>query len=92
MLDQLIPLVVGPVVALVVQAAKAVPVVPFDGRSRAAVALALLVVSLGARAGLAWINGELGTFAWEAELKILADAVIGALVAAGGYSLVKPKG
>lgn len=88
-LEALIPLVMGPATAVVVEAAKRVPVVPFNGGSRASVAVALIVVSLGARAGLAWLNGDLSGLDWGTELRILLDAVIAALVAAGSYSLVK---
>lgn len=88
-LEAFIPLALGPVTAIVVEAAKRVPVVPFDGRNRASVALALVTVSLGARAGIAWLNGDLGGLDWGTELKVLIDAVIAALVAAGSYSLVK---
>lgn len=88
-LELALPLIIGPAVSLVVEAAKRAPAVPFSGKSRAGVALALLVVSLGARAGLAWVNGDLGSLDWATELRILLEGVSAALVAAGGYSLVK---
>lgn len=83
------PLLMGPLVAGLVETAKRVPVVPFDGGSRAAIVAALVLVSLLVRVALAWVTGDLGVFAWEAELRIAFDAIMAALVAAGGYSLVK---
>lgn len=88
-LELTIPLMIGPAASVIVEAAKRVPAVPFDGRTRASIALALLVVSLTARAGIAWLNGDLGGLDWNTELRILLDAVLAALAAAGGYSLVK---
>lgn len=83
------PLLMGPVVAGLVETAKRVPVIPFDGKSRAAIVAALVLVSLLVRVALAWATGTLEAFAWEAELRIAFDAVMAALVAAGGYSLLK---
>lgn len=83
------PLLMGPLVAGLVETAKRVPVVPFDGGSRAAIVAALVLVSLLVRVALAWVTGDLGAFAWEAEIRIAFDAIMAALVAAGGYSLVK---
>lgn len=83
------PLLMGPLVAGLVETAKRVPVVPFDGGSRAAIVAALVLVSLLVRVALAWVTGDLGAFAWETELRIAFDAIMAALVAAGGYSLVK---
>lgn len=85
------PLLMGPLVAGLVETAKRVPVIPFDGKSRAAIVAALVLVSLLVRVALAWATGTLESFAWEAEIRILGDAIMAALVAAGGYSLIKPK-
>lgn len=89
MIEAIYPLVMGPVVAGLVETAKRVPVIPFEGRGRAGIIAALVVVSLVVRVGLAWATGHLATFDWTTELRIAADAVMAALVAAGGYSLVK---
>lgn len=83
------PLVMGPLVAGLVEVGKRVPVIPFDGTRRLQVVAALLVVSLLIRVALAWATGTLGSFDWEGELRIVFDAVVAALVAAGGYSLAK---
>lgn len=90
LVQHLFPLLMGPLVAGLVETAKRVPVIPFEGRGRAGIIAALVVVSLLIRVGLAWATGTLEAFAWEAELRIVFDAVVAALVAAGGYSLVKP--
>jgi len=86
------PLLMGPLVAGLVETAKRVPVIPFEGRGRAGIIAALVVVSLLIRVALAWATGTLEAFAWEAELRILADAVMAALTAAGAYSLVRKQG
>lgn len=83
------PLIMGPLVAALVETGKRVPVIPFEGRGRAGIVAALVVVSLAVRVALAWATGTLEAFAWEAELRIAFDAIMAALVAAGGYSLVK---
>lgn len=83
------PLVMGPLVAALVETGKRVPVIPFDGKSRAAIVAALVVVSLLVRVALAWATGQLEAFAWDAEIRIAFDAVMAAMVAAGGYSLLK---
>lgn len=82
------PLAMGPVVALLVETAKRVPVIPV-GPHRASIIAALIVASLAVRLALAWATGQLETFAWEAELRIAIDAIMAAVVAAGGYSLLK---
>lgn len=88
-LETLYPLVLGPVVAGLVETAKRVPVIPFEGRTRAAIVSALVLVSLVLRVALAWATGQLATFAWDAELRLALEAIIAALVAAGGYSLLR---
>lgn len=89
LVQHLFPLLMGPLVAGLVETAKRVPVIPFEGRGRAGIIAALVVVSLLIRVALAWATGTLEAFAWEAELRIAFDAVAAALVAAGGYSLIR---
>lgn len=89
MTEQLIPLLMAPAVSLLVEVAKRVPVVPFDGQRRAAVLAALVVVSLAVRVALAYVGGQLHTINWATELQIVADAVLAAFAAAGTYSLVR---
>lgn len=90
--EQLIPLLTAPLVSVLVEAGKRVPVIPFDGGRRASIVLALVIVSLAVRLALAYLGGQLGAFDWQAELKILADALLSALAAAGAYSLVRKQG
>jgi hypothetical protein len=92
LVQHIFPLLMGPLVAGLVETAKRVPVIPFEGRGRAGIIAALVVVSLLIRVALAWATGTLDAFAWEAELRILADAVMAALTAAGTYSLVRKQG
>ncbi len=92
LVQHIFPLLMGPLVAGLVETAKRVPVIPFEGRGRAGIIAALVVVSLLIRVALAWATGTLDAFAWEAELRILADAVMAALTAAGAYSLVRKQG
>jgi len=92
LVQHIFPLLMGPLVAGLVETAKRVPVIPFEGRGRAGIIAALVVVSLLIRVALAWATGTLEAFAWEAELRILADAVMAALTAAGAYSLVRKQG
>lgn len=89
LVQHVFPLVMGPLVAGLVETAKRVPVIPFEGRGKAGIIAALVVVSLLIRVGLAWATGTLEAFAWEAELRILADAVMAAMMAAGTYSLAR---
>jgi hypothetical protein len=90
LVQHVFPLLMGPLVAGLVETAKRVPVIPFGGRRKAGIIAALVVVSLLVRLVLAWATGGLEVFAWEAELRIAFDAVAAALVAAGGYSIAKP--
>lgn len=83
------PLLMGPLVAGLVETAKRVPVIPFEGRHRLAIVAALVVVSLLVRVALAWATSDLASINWEAELRVVFDAVTAALVAAGGYSLLR---
>lgn len=88
LISHVFPLAMGPIVALLVETAKRVPVIPV-GPHRASIIAALVVASLAVRVALAWATGGLESFAWEAELRIAIDAVMAAIVAAGGYSLIK---
>ena len=83
------PLLMGPLVAGLVETGKRVPVIPFDGGSRAGIVAALVVVSLVVRVALAWATGTLSSVDWSAELRVVFDSIMAALVAAGGYSLAK---
>lgn len=83
----ILPIMMGPIVALLVETAKRVPVIPFDGKGKAAMVAALTVSSLIVRIGLAYLQGDLISFDWAHELQIAYDAVTASLIAAGGYSL-----
>lgn len=89
LVQHVFPLVMGPAVAGLVEVAKRVPVIPFEGKGRLGIVAALVVVSLIVRAALAWATGHLATFDWETEIRLAADAVMAAFVAAGGYSLLR---
>lgn len=88
-LETLYPLILGPLVAGLVETAKRVPVIPFGGRGRAGIVAALVVASLALRVALAWATGQLATFDWHTELRLALEAIVAALVAAGGYSLLR---
>jgi hypothetical protein len=84
----LLPLVIAPLASVITEAAKQVPGVPFDGRTKATILAALLVVSLLLRVAIAWVTGTLDTISWADELRVLVDAITAALTAAGGYALL----
>ena len=92
LIQHIFPLVMGPLVAGLVETAKRVPVIPFEGAGKVGIIAALVVVSLAVRVALAWATGTLEAFDWATELRILADAVMAALTAAGAYSLVRKQG
>jgi glutamine synthetase adenylyltransferase len=87
-LAPLLPLVIAPAAATITEAAKRVPAVPFDGRTKATILAALLAVSLLLRVAIAWVTGTLDHISWADELRVLVDAIIAALTAAGGYALL----
>lgn len=90
-MEGLITLCMGPVVAIVIEAAKRVPQLPFDGKSKAALIAALVVASFVVRLAIAYVQGGLLAFDFASEVKLVTDSVTAALVAAGSYSLVQKK-
>jgi len=89
LLTAVAPLVVAPVASLAANAAEKLPVIPYQGQTKAGIVLALLLASLGVRVVLASATGTLGSLDWQAELRLVVDAVVATLAAAGGYSLTK---
>ena len=92
-LAPVLPLVAGPALAVVTEAARRVPAVPFDPKTAAGMRLAVVALSLGAGAALAWLNGDLATFDWQAAGKTVWDAVIiyAAAVATHDHILDQPQ-
>lgn len=89
LLTSLAPLVVAPVASLAANAAEKLPVIPYQGQTKGGIILALLIASLGIRVVLASLTGTLAGIDWQAELRLVIDAVVATLAAAGGYSLVQ---
>ena len=81
------PLLAGPIVSLAVSALEKAPV-PFEGKTKASIVGALLGASAALRVATAWASGDLSKLDPE-DVKILAGIVVDALVAAGGYALMK---
>lgn len=86
-LSLLQPLVAGPIVSLVVSAVEKAPV-PFEGKTKAGIVAALLAASAGLRIAVAWVSGDLTKLDPE-DVKIVVGVLVDALVAAGGYALMK---
>ena len=81
------PLLAGPIVSLAVSALEKAPV-PFEGKTKAGIVTALLGASAALRLATAWASGDLTKLDPE-DVKIVAGIVVDALVAAGGYALMK---
>lgn len=81
------PLLAGPIVSLVVSALEKAPV-PFEGKTKTSIVGALLGASAALRVATAWASGDLSKLDSE-DVKILAGIIVDALVAAGGYALMK---
>lgn len=75
-LSPVLPLVAGPALSFVTEAARRVPAVPFDPRTVAGMRVAVVALSLLAGAGLAWLDGSLITFDWSGAGKALLDAAV----------------
>jgi hypothetical protein len=86
-LSLLQPLVAGPIVSLVVSSVEKAPV-PFEGKTKAGIVAALLAASAGLRVAVAWASGDLTKLDPE-DVKIVVGVLVDALVAAGGYALMK---
>lgn len=72
----LIPLIAGPLVGVASEAARRVPVVPFNPRTAAGMRVAVAAFSVLAGVGLAYLDGQLVTFNWDQAFKALLDAVV----------------
>ena len=81
------PLLAGPIVSLAVSALEKAPV-PFEGKTKAGIVAALLGASAAIRVATAWASGDLTKLDPE-DVKIVVGVVVDALVAAGGYALLK---
>lgn len=81
------PLIAGPIVSVAVTALERAPV-PFEGKTKAGIVAALLGASAALRIATAWASGDLAQVNVE-DVKLVVGMVIDALVAAGGYALVK---
>lgn len=81
------PLLAGPIVSLAVSALEKAPV-PFEGKTKAGIVTALLGASAALRLATAWASGDLTKLDPE-DVKIVAGIAVDALVAAGGYALMK---
>lgn len=88
----LLPVVAGPAISLVAEAARRVPIVPFDPKTAAGMRLAVLFVSTAAGFGLAYLSGTPGAFDWDTALRGLVDAAIiyAGAVATHDHALDKP--
>lgn len=81
------PLLAGPIVSLAVSALEKAPV-PFEGKTKAGIVAALLAASAALRVATAWASGDLSKLDPE-DVKIVAGIMVDALVAAGGYALMR---
>jgi len=81
------PLVAGPIVSLVVSALEKAPV-PFEGKTKGSIVAALIGASAALRVATAWASGDLAKIDVE-DVKLVVGLVVDALVAAGGYALIK---
>lgn len=81
------PLLAGPIVSLAVSALERAPV-PFEGKTKAGIITALLGASAALRIATAWVSGDLAHIDVE-DVKLIVGLFVDALVAAGGYALVK---
>lgn len=90
---QLLPLVIGPVVAGLTEMAKRAPAVPFEGKTTTGLIVALgalstfLVVAI--EVAIAYLSGNLAAYDWNRAINLLVPAVTSILTAAGAFGLIK---
>lgn len=75
--------------AALAKLAEKAPGVPYEGKSKAGIIAALTVAAIACRWGLAWATGTLPGIDWQADARLLVEALAGALAAAGGYAIAR---
>jgi hypothetical protein len=85
----LAPFIVAPLAAALAKAAEKLPAIPYQGGSKAGIVAALTVSAVACRWALAWATGTLPGVDWAADVRLVVEALAGALMAAGGYALAR---
>ncbi len=85
----LAPFIVAPLAGLLAKAAEKLPAIPYQGGSKAGIIAALTLAAVACRWALAWATGTLPGIDWAADVRLVVDALAGALMAAGGYALAR---
>lgn len=85
----LAPIIIAPIAAALATAAEKAPVIPYQGASKAGIVAALTLAAVASRWALAWATGTLPGVDWEADTRLLLDALLAAGLAAGGYAIAR---
>jgi hypothetical protein len=88
-MNTILPLFLAPAVSAITHAIEQQHGIAYEGKSKAGITAALLGVSLALRFALAAHQGQLDTLDLATDGRLFLEALIAALTAAGGYSLVK---
>jgi hypothetical protein len=85
----LAPLIIAPLAAALAKAAEKTPAIPYQGGSKGGIIAALTLAAVACRWALAWATGTLPGVDWQADVRLVVEALAGALMAAGGYALAR---
>jgi hypothetical protein len=83
----LAPFIVAGLASALAKAAEKLPAIPYQGGSKAGIIAALTLAAVASRWALAWATGTLPGIDWAADVRLIVEALAGALMAAGGYAL-----